>query len=448
MRIFSKARWLAYKEVVAESLDKALELFATKKVDSSLPLDLNRRASPLDSRSPPPVEQELWIEPPLSQTLSPISRHQDEVLEEDNDDCEGEDDDDVELHDDNVGDLEKYITQHDMDRDLPYSRGYASDSDDDGPEEEVDEEGFTAREAEIHHTVLGRDHRVPLFRDLSLTDEATVDGGKGIMLGPRTSSYRDGNEVNNGFCKGSRFKTLLEFKQWIKDFSVKHHRPYTVVHSDIKKRYTVKCEAEGCPWIVRARPFKGGMGTRPNKGNDGDGVNYSAIWANAMKVVEERKRKEKEEEKKRKEEEEEKKRKAFEEESQDYLSDSWGKKFFMCANYNRSPERSRNPYDKPRSPPPVCRYYTWIDLEQPQSNKAIQEIDFAIRRSRYEERLRDEDMARKRKERNDEIRRKEEEEERKAKEARAAERERLRQAAWRSMEEEEEKKRKGKGPML
>jgi site-specific DNA-cytosine methylase len=193
------------------------------------------------------------------------------------------------------------------------------------------------------------------------------------------------------------------------------------------------------------------MATRPNKGNDGDGVNYSAIWANAMKVVEERKRKEKEEEKKRKEEEEEKKRKAFEEvvqlardlakkkdeederkkkkeeeerkkkrekeeeerkrqkekeeeerkrqkekeeeerkmranarppcadqeerprkafrtseaygkevpicwcgtdctvkESQDYLSDSWGKKFFMCANYNRSPERSRNPYDKPR----------------------------------------------------------------------------------------------------
>jgi hypothetical protein len=48
------------------------------------------------------------------------------------------------------------------------------------------------------------------------------------------------------------------------------------------------------------------MATRPNKGNDGDGVNYSAIWANAMKVVEERKRKEKEEEEggRRREEEE------------------------------------------------------------------------------------------------------------------------------------------------
>ena len=45
------------------------------------------------------------------------------------------------------------------------------------------------------------------------------------------------------------------------------------------------------------------MATRPNKGNDGDGVNYSAIWANAMKVVE--KRKEAEEERKRTEAEEE-----------------------------------------------------------------------------------------------------------------------------------------------
>uniref|UniRef100_A0ACD5THE4 Uncharacterized protein n=1 Tax=Avena sativa TaxID=4498 RepID=A0ACD5THE4_AVESA len=408
MRIFSEARWLAYKEVVAESLDKALELFATKKVGSSLSLNLNRMASPLRTMSPPPVDQELSREPPFTQTLSTGSRHQDEVMEEDNDDCGGEDEDDnddVELPDNNVGDLEKYITQDDMDHDLPYSRGYASDSNDDGPEEEVDEEGFTAREAEIHDTVLGRDHRVPLFRDLSLADESTVDGGKGIVLGPRTSSYRDGNEVNSGFCKGSRFRTLLEFKQWIKDFSVKHRRPYTVVHSDIKKRYTVKCEEEGCPWIVRARPFKGGpdwhisscvsthmcrgpvvdgkdaknehrqltseflayrlsnaiasfpimtikmvmelvkalfhyevkygkawkakqaafkmlygMATQPNKANDGEGVNYSKIWANAMEVVEkrkeaeeERKRKEAEEERKMKEAEEEKRRKAFEE---------------------------------------------------------------------------------------------------------------------------------------
>jgi hypothetical protein len=32
-----------------------------------------------------------------------------------------------------------------MDRDLPYSRCYASDSDDDGPSEEIDDEGFTGK---------------------------------------------------------------------------------------------------------------------------------------------------------------------------------------------------------------------------------------------------------------------------------------------------------------
>jgi hypothetical protein len=44
------------------------------------------------------------------------------------------------------------------------------------------------------------------------------------------------------------FNTLVEFKQWIKDFSVKYHRSYTVLHSDVKKRYTVKYKEDGCPW--------------------------------------------------------------------------------------------------------------------------------------------------------------------------------------------------------
>jgi hypothetical protein len=51
MRINSKQRWGAYKEVVAESLDKALELFATKKVDGTLHLELNRSASRVDARN-------------------------------------------------------------------------------------------------------------------------------------------------------------------------------------------------------------------------------------------------------------------------------------------------------------------------------------------------------------------------------------------------------------
>src|SRR4051812_48051727 len=35
MRINSEQRWIAYKETAAESQDKALELFATKKVDAN-----------------------------------------------------------------------------------------------------------------------------------------------------------------------------------------------------------------------------------------------------------------------------------------------------------------------------------------------------------------------------------------------------------------------------
>jgi hypothetical protein len=52
----------------------------------------------------------------------------------------------VEHRDSNVGDIDKYCTQENMDLDLLYSRCYASDSDDDGSDEEVDDEGFMANE--------------------------------------------------------------------------------------------------------------------------------------------------------------------------------------------------------------------------------------------------------------------------------------------------------------
>uniref|UniRef100_A0A8I6YB60 Uncharacterized protein n=1 Tax=Hordeum vulgare subsp. vulgare TaxID=112509 RepID=A0A8I6YB60_HORVV len=77
-----------------------------------------------------------------------------------------------------------------MDHYIPYSRGYASESHDEGPDEEVDEEGFTAKEVEAFTKVLKCDHRTPLFEDLSLADEAVVDGGEGILFGVRPPSFR------------------------------------------------------------------------------------------------------------------------------------------------------------------------------------------------------------------------------------------------------------------
>jgi hypothetical protein len=61
-----------------------------------------------------------------------------------------------------------------MDHEIPYNRCYTSESEDEGPEEELDEEGFTAKEVKIFKKVVGRDHRIPLFRDLSLANKAVV----------------------------------------------------------------------------------------------------------------------------------------------------------------------------------------------------------------------------------------------------------------------------------
>ncbi|KAK1610806.1 hypothetical protein QYE76_034479 [Lolium multiflorum] len=256
MRINSEQRWSIYKETVAESQDKALELFATKTVEACIELDLNRPSSPVRERTPPPMSQEEATQSPIVQ--SPIA--QQPPLDNEYDEHD-DGDDGFEMNCNNIGDLDKYWTQEEMDHSIPYSRCYASDSDDDGPEEEVDEDGFTAKEAEraeIFKKVTGRDIRVPLFRDVSLADGAVVDGGKSLLLGARPQSKRDVDGRTAMISKGLTFDTFLELKIWLKEFSIKHHRPYIVVHSDLKKRYTLKCVDKRCPWVVRARPFKKG----------------------------------------------------------------------------------------------------------------------------------------------------------------------------------------------
>ncbi|KAE8786790.1 hypothetical protein D1007_39372 [Hordeum vulgare] len=190
MRVNSEQRWLSYKDTVAESLDKALELFAIKTNVPNLQLDLNRVASPIVEASPPRINEEANIEP-LSAQQSCI---QHEPLLKANDEHDDDENDGTFLHDNSLGALDKYNLQETMDHSIPYSRGYASESDDEGPDEEVDEEGFTAKEAEALSKVLKRDHRTPLFEDLSLADEAVVDGGEGILFGVRPPSHRDKHE--------------------------------------------------------------------------------------------------------------------------------------------------------------------------------------------------------------------------------------------------------------
>ena len=98
------------------------------------------------------------------------------------------------------------------------------------------------------------------YTTLFRSDKAVVDGGKGKLLGPRPSSKKDMAPEKYGISEGVKFESFLELKTWLKEYAVKYYRPFRVVHSDMKKCYTVKCEDanNGCPWIVHARPLKGG----------------------------------------------------------------------------------------------------------------------------------------------------------------------------------------------
>ncbi|KAK1618206.1 hypothetical protein QYE76_023723 [Lolium multiflorum] len=53
--------------------------------------------------------------------------------------------------------------------------------------------------------------------------------------------------------------------------------------------------------------------------------------------------------------------------------DDWdakhGRRFWMCPNYAHDKAKPRNPYDYPPSPPPLCQFVKWIDLEQSTSHK-------------------------------------------------------------------------------
>ncbi|KAE8777983.1 hypothetical protein D1007_49211 [Hordeum vulgare] len=159
---------------------------------------------------PATINKEANIEP-----LSCVYEANEEVniehepLVEANDEHDDDENDGNVLHDNNLGDLDKYNLQETMDHSIPYSRGYAFESDDEGPDEEVDEEGFTAKEAEAFTNVLKRDHRTPLFEDLILADEAVVDGGEGILFGVRPPSHRDthGKSIILPGSKYGRFST-------------------------------------------------------------------------------------------------------------------------------------------------------------------------------------------------------------------------------------------------
>ncbi|KAE8809748.1 hypothetical protein D1007_13642 [Hordeum vulgare] len=292
MPITSSLHWDVYKEKVSQSEDKSLELFATKVEAPRFSIDLNRLvSSPMTERrsvpfvdnrividasnaySQPPTSQENEVDlygpnacsqPPTSQANEVDVIATEKIIQEDGD--VGDDDvdlDEVEegFHGIDVGNFDAYIAQKDMDRELPFRRLYGYDSDDEGPQEELDEDGFTKEETQIHFELTGLEKITHVFRDLSLSHKVVVDGGMRSTSieptpcpDPREPRDEDEDE-NDYFKKGVKFLTLDDMMVWLSDYAFRNHMSFYVEHSDINLRFTVKCEKgdEGCPWNVSAR---------------------------------------------------------------------------------------------------------------------------------------------------------------------------------------------------
>ncbi|KAM3333891.1 hypothetical protein ACQJBY_028762 [Aegilops geniculata] len=129
---------------------------------------------------------------------------------------------------------------------------------------------------------------------------------------------------------------------------------------------------------------------------------------------------------------------------------SWteGRRFFVCPNYAHDRALPTNAYDVPPSPPPLCKYFTWIDQNVPEDAKKDQYRDCLGRQRLFEEAFqRGLDEERRRKEK---MERKKREEERACKKKAAREEERARKLARArdAQEEDEARYKKGKGPMF
>ncbi|KAE8790030.1 hypothetical protein D1007_35710 [Hordeum vulgare] len=154
-------------------------------------------------------------------------------------------DEGYERHHNIIGDVEDQVRHDGMDPDIVYQRACVDESDDEGPVNDLDEDGFIEKEAEWYTKITGRDHKVPLFCDVSLVDEAIVDGGMSKTIEARMFPSGTPDAISTSYLKkGLMFEHMLEFKMWLCEYAVKHYKPFIVFHSDCNKRYTVKCEVE------------------------------------------------------------------------------------------------------------------------------------------------------------------------------------------------------------
>jgi hypothetical protein len=126
----------------------------------------------------------------------------------------------------------------------PYAFAMAADSDDDRSVGVL-----TESDIEMLQRVFpdGRDPRVHEFSDLSLSHQANARGRDDELLDAPEASPSTMIE------KGRVFKDLTALKRWLQHYAVLRKRPYRVLHSYDKHRYTVVCDKDNCAWRVCAR---------------------------------------------------------------------------------------------------------------------------------------------------------------------------------------------------
>ncbi|KAI4990462.1 hypothetical protein ZWY2020_038825 [Hordeum vulgare] len=123
-----------------------------------------------------------------------------------------------------------------------------------------------------------------------------------------------------------------------------------------------------------------------------------------------------------------------------------GQRFFVCPNYAHDKPRPTNGYDLPPSPPPLCKYFSWIDHEVPQRIQEAQYRDAMWRQRLFNESLAREEERERREKEKKEKKKREEEKKHKEKEARQEERERKLARARDAQAEDEARDKKGKWP--
>ncbi|KAE8813561.1 hypothetical protein D1007_09263 [Hordeum vulgare] len=96
-----------------------------------------------------------------------------------------------------------------------------------------------------------KERGAPLFRDLTLAGKVVVDGGMRLGLleptrCPEVGDPKPKDEDENAHLKkGIKFGCLQEFKIWLSDYSIRNHRPFAIDHSDQNMWYIIKCDKEG-----------------------------------------------------------------------------------------------------------------------------------------------------------------------------------------------------------